>query len=79
VIAPLTVWSYQSGRNTAKFTCSTSPDAVCENIRLVNWNATSVCGGIPIVICDGIKGGLGEVECYNSTSAEAVAALKDTC
>lgn len=67
------------GRNTASFTCSTSPAAVCENIKLKNWTVESVCGKPSIVICNGIKGGLGEVPCYNSTSAEAVAALSDTC
>ncbi|KAH8881218.1 exo-polygalacturonase [Thozetella sp. PMI_491] len=67
------------GRVTAIFSCSTNPNAVCENIRLVNWNITSPCGEPTIVVCDGIKDGLGAVPCYSSTSDEAVAARKNTC
>jgi galacturan 1,4-alpha-galacturonidase len=66
------------GRAVARFTCSTNPNAVCDNIKLVNFNVTSPCGD-PVVICDGIKGGLG-TPCvqYNSTEAKAALAAKCT-
>ncbi|KAF9888528.1 hypothetical protein FE257_008635 [Aspergillus nanangensis] len=65
------------GRETGIFTCSSNPDAVCDNIKLVDWDVRSPCG--PAVIsCDGIKGGLG-VPCYNSSSPEVKAAAADTC
>ncbi|KAK4465891.1 exo-polygalacturonase [Cladorrhinum samala] len=64
------------GRAVARLTCS--PNAVCENIQFKNFNVTSPCGGEPIVICDGISGDIG-IPCYNSTSPEAKAALKDKC
>lgn len=72
------------GRAVARLTCSTNPDAVCENIVFKNFTVTSPCGGPAngsnsnaVVICDGISD-LG-VPCVNSTSSEAVAALADTC
>ncbi|KAK3940277.1 pectin lyase fold/virulence factor [Diplogelasinospora grovesii] len=64
------------GRAVARLTCS--PDAVCENIRLKNFTVTSPCGDPPVIICDGIKDGIG-TPCVNSTSPEATAALKATC
>lgn len=70
------------GRAVARLTCSTNPDAVCDNIVFKNFTVTSPCGGTSnnnnaVVICDGISD-LGW-PCVNSTSAEAVAALADTC
>lgn len=69
------------GRAVARLTCSTNPDAVCENIVFKNFTVTSPCGtnatDNAVVICDGISD-LG-VPCVNSTSAEAVAALADKC
>lgn len=59
-------------------TCSSNPEAVCENIVFKNFTVTSPCGDDAVVICDNVKGGLG-IPCVNSTSAEAVAALADTC
>lgn len=66
------------GRVVAKLTCSTNPNAVCDNISFKNFNVTSPCGGPPVIICDGIKGGIG-VDCVSSNSAEAKAALADKC
>ncbi|KAJ4421306.1 hypothetical protein N0V82_003816 [Gnomoniopsis sp. IMI 355080] len=68
------------GRAVARLTCSTSPNAVCENIVFKNFTVTSPCGNgtdSSVVICDGIHD-LG-IPCVNSTSAEAVAALAATC
>lgn len=68
------------GRAVARLTCSSSPDAVCENITFKNFTVTSPCGNgtdNAVIICDGIQD-LG-VPCVNSTSAEAVAALADKC
>lgn len=68
------------GRAIVSFTCSTSPDAVCENIKVKNFNVTSPCGGPVIGICDGIQGGIGDdIPCYSADSEEATAALADTC
>jgi galacturan 1,4-alpha-galacturonidase len=66
------------GLAVARLTCSTNPDAVCDNIRFRNFNVTSPCGGPPVIICDGIKGGIG-MPCVSSTSAEAKAALSQKC
>lgn len=68
------------GRAVARLTCSSSPSAVCENISFKNFTVTSPCGNgtdDAVIICDGITD-LG-VPCVNSTSAEAIAALADTC
>ncbi|KAM0271906.1 hypothetical protein ACHAQH_008908 [Verticillium albo-atrum] len=67
------------GRAVAKLTCSTSPDAVCDNIRFRNFDVRSPCGGTAIAICDGVTGDTGDLPCYPSDSAEARAALRDTC
>ncbi|KAK0636548.1 pectin lyase fold/virulence factor [Bombardia bombarda] len=64
------------GRAVGRLTCS--PNAVCENIQFKNFNVTSPCGGSPVIICDGISGGIG-MPCVNSTSPEATAALKAKC
>ena len=67
------------GHAVARLTCSTNPNAVCDNIRFKNFTVTSPCGkGEPVIICDGIKGGIG-MPCVSSNSAEAKAALKSTC
>jgi len=66
------------GQVIARLTCSTNPNAVCDNIRFRNFTVTSPCGGQPVVICDGIKGGIG-IPCVQSNSTEAKAALKATC
>lgn len=65
------------GRAVARLTCSTNPNAVCDNIKFKNFNVTSPCGG-PVVICDGIKGDIG-IPCVKADSAEARAALAETC
>lgn len=66
------------GRAVAKLTCSTNPNAVCDNIRFRNFNVTSPCGGPPVILCDGIKGGVG-MPCVASNSSEATAALRSKC
>ena len=66
------------GNAVASLTCSTNPDAVCENIRFENFDVTSPCGGKPVVICDGISGDIG-IECVSASSAEAKAALAANC
>lgn len=68
------------GRAIVSFSCSTNPSAVCNNIKVTNFNVTSPCGGPVIGICDGITGGIGdEIPCYSADSAEAKAALADSC
>ncbi|KAI0541554.1 family 28 glycosyl hydrolase [Xylaria digitata] len=72
---------YTSGKYglaVAKLTCSTNPNAVCENITFKDFNITSPCDGDPVIICDGIKGDTG-VDCVSSNSTEAIAALSKTC
>lgn len=69
--------SGKHGRAVGRLSCSPSPDAVCEGVAFKNFTVTSPCGD-PVVICDNIRGGIG-VDCVDSTSAEAVAALGDTC
>ncbi|KAM0329271.1 hypothetical protein ACHAQA_004576 [Verticillium albo-atrum] len=66
------------GRAIARLTCSSSPDAVCENIRFKDFNVQSPCGGPPVILCDGIKDGVG-VPCISATSDEGKKALKDKC
>ncbi|KAH7024533.1 exo-polygalacturonase [Microdochium trichocladiopsis] len=67
------------GRAVARLTCSSSPDAVCENIQFKNFQIETPCGNKePVIICDGIKGGLG-VPCVPYNSTEAKAALADKC
>jgi galacturan 1,4-alpha-galacturonidase len=66
------------GLAVAKLTCSTNPDAICNNIQFKNFNVTSPCGGPPVIICDGIKGGIG-MPCVSADSAEAKAALAKKC
>ncbi|TQN64180.1 putative exopolygalacturonase B, partial [Colletotrichum shisoi] len=66
------------GNAVAKLTCSTNPSAVCHNIKFKNFNVTSPCGGEPVVICDGIDGGLG-APCVSIDSDEAKAALAAKC
>lgn len=74
------------GRVVASLTCSSNPDAVCENITFRNFTVTSPCGNnngtasssSAVVICDNISGDVG-LDCVASNSTEAVAALADTC
>ncbi|KAK7927406.1 galacturan 1-4-alpha-galacturonidase [Apiospora marii] len=69
------------GMAVAKLTCSTNPDAVCENIEFRNFTVQSPCGDgteKPVIICDGIKGGIG-MDCIPAESAEAKAALGKKC
>lgn len=67
------------GMAVAKLTCSTNPDAVCENIEFRNFTVKSPCGDDkPVIICDGIKGGIG-MDCVPAQSDEAKAALKKKC
>lgn len=68
--------SGEYGRAVAKLTCSTSPDAVCENIKFDNFNVESPCG-TAVILCDGISD-IG-VDCVSATSDEGKAALADTC
>ncbi|KAI0132816.1 family 28 glycosyl hydrolase [Xylariales sp. AK1849] len=65
------------GTAVARLTCSSSPDAVCENIKFKNFNITSPCGD-SVIICDNIAGGLG-VDCIASNTTEATEALSATC
>lgn len=65
------------GTAVAKLTCSTNPNAVCENIEFRNFTITSPCGDA-VILCDGIQGGLG-VDCIASNTTEATAALAQTC
>lgn len=66
------------GTAVAKLTCSTNPDAVCENIQFKNFTVTSPCGDPPVILCDGIKGDIG-MDCVSSDSVEAAEALSKTC
>lgn len=66
------------GRAVARLTCSSSPNAVCENIRFKDFNVQSPCGGPPVILCDGIKDGVG-APCVSATSDEGKAALKAKC
>lgn len=67
------------GTAVARFSCSTNPDAVCDNIQFKNFTVTSPCGDA-VILCDGIKGGLGDdYPCVASNSTEATAALAATC
>lgn len=74
--------SGRRGRVVASLTCSSNPDAVCENISFKNFTVTSPCGNgtasNAVIICDNISGGVG-MDCVGSNSTEAVAALADTC
>ena len=72
---------YTSGLNgavVAKLSCSTNPDAVCENIQFRNFTITSPCGDDPVIICDGVKGDPG-VDCVSANSTIAQEALSKTC
>ncbi|RXG42908.1 hypothetical protein VDGE_00768 [Verticillium dahliae] len=66
------------GRAVARVSCSPAEGAGCENIKFVNFNVTSPCGGPSVIICDGVEGGLG-VDCVPFDSPEAKAALADRC
>jgi galacturan 1,4-alpha-galacturonidase len=71
---------YSSGKYgdaVARLTCSTSKDAVCENIKFKNFNIKTPCGGKPVILCDGVKD-IG-VDCVSATSAEGKAALANKC
>ncbi|KAB5513087.1 exo-polygalacturonase [Coniochaeta sp. 2T2.1] len=63
------------GRAVARFTCS--PNAICENIKLKDFNVKTPCGE-PVVICDGIEEDIG-VPCVKAASPEGKAALKPAC
>jgi galacturan 1,4-alpha-galacturonidase len=58
--------SGKNGKRVAKLTCS--PAAVCENITLKNIELTTATGEKGVVVCDGIKGGVG-VPCVPSSQA----------
>ncbi|CZT52664.1 related to Probable exopolygalacturonase B [Rhynchosporium secalis] len=58
--------SGKNGHSVAKLICS--PNAVCTGITVDGIHLTSPSGGAPVVICDGIKGGIG-VDCVPSGSA----------
>lgn len=66
------------GRAVARLTCSSNPDAVCENIRFEDFNVESPCGGPPVILCDGIKDGVG-VPCVSASSEEGKKALAQKC
>ncbi|KAK1533508.1 glycosyl hydrolase family 28 [Colletotrichum paranaense] len=66
------------GNAVAKLTCSTNPNAVCHNIKFKNFNVTSPCGGEPVIICDGVDGGI-DTPCVSIDSDEAKAALAARC
>ncbi|KAF5025854.1 hypothetical protein F66182_2076 [Fusarium sp. NRRL 66182] len=71
---------YSSGKYgdaVAKLTCSTSKDAVCENIKFKDFNIKTPCGGKAVILCDGVKD-IG-VDCVSATSDEGKAALKNKC
>ena len=74
---------YTSGKRgnvVARLSCSTSPDAVCDNIQFKNFTITSPCGGDAVVLCDGVnKGGDIGLPCISASSTEAQEALKHTC
>lgn len=72
---------YTSGKNgavVAKLSCSTNPNAVCENITFRNFTITSPCGDEPVIICDGVKGDPG-MDCVSANSTVAQVALSKTC
>lgn len=60
--------SGKNGRKIAELTCS--PNAVCANISLSDIDLQSPKGGPPLVLCDGIDGGVG-VDCVSKNSTEA--------
>ncbi|KAI1639079.1 family 28 glycosyl hydrolase [Biscogniauxia mediterranea] len=75
------------GTAVASLTCSTNPDAVCENIQFRNFNITSPCAAsngtsqaanTTTIICDGIRGNVG-LPCVGADTDEAKAALANTC
>ncbi|KAJ3337086.1 hypothetical protein HDU93_001659 [Gonapodya sp. JEL0774] len=70
--------SGKNGRVVGALKCSTSPNAVCENITFSNFKVESPCGGPPVIGCDGVKGDIG-IACVNTSSAVYKAALKDNC
>lgn len=65
------------GNAVARLTCSSSKDAVCENIKFKNFDIKTPCGGKPVVLCDGVKD-IG-VDCVSATSTEGKAALANKC
>lgn len=69
--------SGKNGRAVAQLTCSTNPDAVCDNITFEDFNIESPCGPA-VIICDGITGDMG-VDCVGAESEEGKAALADKC
>lgn len=54
--------------NVAKLTCS--PNAVCKNITLDEIDLISPYGSPPVILCDGIEGGIG-VACVSANSTLA--------
>lgn len=60
--------SGKNGRKVAKLVCS--PNAICSNITLDDIELTSPKGSPPVVICDGISGGVG-VDCLPANSTLA--------
>ncbi|KAE8385263.1 CobW domain protein [Aspergillus alliaceus] len=49
--------SGKNGKVVADLVCS--PNSVCSNIQLKNIDLTSPTGGPPVVVCDGVQGGIG--------------------
>ncbi|KAI1081683.1 family 28 glycosyl hydrolase [Whalleya microplaca] len=66
------------GTAVASLTCSSNPDAVCENITFKNFTVTTPCADEPVILCNGIRGDIG-VGCVTSDSTEGIAALSKTC
>jgi len=60
--------SGKNKRKVARLVCS--PNAVCSNIRLEDIDLTSPTGSPPVIICDGILGGIG-VDCLPANSTLA--------
>lgn len=61
--------SGKNGRRVAKLTCS--PNAVCSNIKLDGIDLISPKGSPPVIVCDGIQGGIG-VPCVAAATIDAV-------
>lgn len=55
-------------RKVAKLVCS--PNAICKNITLDDIDLISPYGSPPVIICDGIQGGIG-VDCLPANSTLA--------
>ncbi|CAG8979430.1 hypothetical protein HYALB_00013438 [Hymenoscyphus albidus] len=60
--------SGKNGRKVGELVCS--PNAVCSNIKLDGIDLTSPMGSPPVIVCDGIQGGIG-VDCLPANSTLA--------